>query len=60
MMPAFLLGNCTGGCIATKVHTTFCNEWGGTDATPIHHVDGWEETARSKYDERYRRWERNR
>lgn len=57
MMPAFLLGNCTGGCIATKVHSTWCNEFGG-DGVPLHHVDGYEEDARAKYERRLRQWER--
>lgn len=59
MLPAFLLGNCTGGCIATKVHSTWCDEF-SPDGTPLHHVEGHEEDARAKYERRLRRWERNR
>ena len=44
LLPVFLLGNCTGGCIATKIHSSYCDAFGyeGTGATPIHHVEGWE------------------
>ena len=42
-LPVFLLGNCTGACVASKAHSAYCNTFGPWDSIPIHEVEGWED-----------------